>query len=259
MESELPIWEIKGVPFFVDVMKWELRECGNANNVMNVYEMTYHEQGYHFFFDEDTKNMRFDMNIWYDPMDLMPMMSQLDPIGMAERLGVSELSVKGKSDFELLNDQAKYNERMNGILPTFWIGDEEFIVDVSVGVEEFRGVENNKVIRYLELSVSDEYQDKLKGFYQPETGKIFPLSTIISELPNDAVYIEVPKAGYIDPIGCARRHGFDEKQILMRYPIQAKIEVKLIPLAEYVQKINERNKIEQTAKKGTKRKRRKGL
>ncbi|WP_316787835.1 hypothetical protein [Pedobacter frigoris] len=90
---ELPLCEIEGTSFYVDIRHHELREVGNQANRLGL-GATREEYGFHHFY-YDTRSKSFYLGDTsqgvYVPehvrLVMVPPLSKLDPIGLALRQG----------------------------------------------------------------------------------------------------------------------------------------------------------------------------
>ena len=91
MTRKFPVHHIHGTPFYVDVQLNEFREVGNVMNSISFDELLYKGDHYELLFDKDAKNI-FDGDLDDVPglssveYVKIPMMHELDPEGMEQRL-----------------------------------------------------------------------------------------------------------------------------------------------------------------------------
>ena len=131
MERKMPTYKIEGAEFIVDTGKYELREVGNPANTISFHDMIDTGSYYSFQFDKKENKMLTPFKpITQDTVTVrVPQLVELDPIGMAEKYGLSVADLNGKSDFDIMINSKLLNERKNGILPTIRIAGHEFIID----------------------------------------------------------------------------------------------------------------------------------
>ena len=93
MERKLPIAEIAGTSFFVDVLREELRQTDKSENRISFNELAETGEGYSFNYDIRTKNIpQRDADVESDREYLvkvtLPALMELDPVGIAEKYGI---------------------------------------------------------------------------------------------------------------------------------------------------------------------------
>lgn len=90
MTHKLPVYSIRGIPFFVDVQLSEFREVGNVLNSISFDELLFKGDHYELLFDREEKNVfTGDMDDVPSLAEVesvkIPMLHELDPEGMDER------------------------------------------------------------------------------------------------------------------------------------------------------------------------------
>ena len=93
MERKLPIAEIAGTSFYVDVLREELRQTDKSENRISFNELAETGEGYSFNYDIRTKNIpQRDADVESDREYLvkvtLPALMELDPEGIAEKYGI---------------------------------------------------------------------------------------------------------------------------------------------------------------------------
>ncbi len=217
MERELPAVEIEGTLFIVDVLKEELREKSNPENVMDINEMRYapNNEGYTFLYDPFTKGFPSENKVYvYNYLESLtdvtiPQLVTLDPVGMAERYNIALDDVKGKTDFELmLKPGSPFDLRLNkGMLPTLDIAGQIFYIDLQM--EKLRPKDDFKS-RGINITEIKEYYDHDKQLYvipyNPSTHELQPYDiTTLTELPKDIITVQFPDLVLLDPVGWVKK------------------------------------------------------
>lgn len=91
MERKLPIAEIAGTSFYVDVKREELRQTDDAGNRISFNELAENKKGYSFVYDTRKKNVP-DRHSEDDRERTirvtLPALMELDPAGLAEKYGI---------------------------------------------------------------------------------------------------------------------------------------------------------------------------
>lgn len=93
MEKDLPIADIAGTVFYVDVLLDELRQTDNPPNRISFNELEESEKGYSFLYDTRTKNIpgvdadlekETGRYVWVT----LPALMELDPEGISRKYGI---------------------------------------------------------------------------------------------------------------------------------------------------------------------------
>ncbi|WEK21356.1 MAG: hypothetical protein P0Y49_09405 [Candidatus Pedobacter colombiensis] len=270
METQLPIHEINGTSFLVDVQKGELKEAGNPDNTIAFADMRYNEEGYGFSYDPLTKNLP-EWNRLYKPeieLIQVPHMVELDPAGMAAKYGKTLQEVSGKTDFEVIVDQEVLAMRMKGKLPTIDIAGHLFYVDIRC--DRLRPKDDFSTMG-ISISEIEEYQyrdgDTYVFTYDPKTHRAREIDPEkMTTIPKDLLFIEIPIPKLLDPVGYARKTGCHVTELLMNTPLKELHQARTIPWKETGLLIlikenanKNRHQVKQSQKKRTGRSKRKGI
>jgi hypothetical protein len=227
-----PIFTIAGTGFLVDVDKQVLRQTDDpANEISFIDSMQDHHDHYLLIYDISLKNCPGDH---IDPNDIrsviVPQLTSLDPEGMAEKYGLTISQLSGKTDFDVLNDQETLALRHQGVLPQITIDGENFIIDLNL--HELRHAENfSPVISLSSFHVAADEQH-YEAYFDRAFKQPVPLDEKLTEFPQQVVQLKIPNAVRLDPVGFARRYGWEERMVLRRYPIQKALKAEIIPLSE---------------------------
>lgn len=92
MERHLPIVDIAGTEFYVDVLRDELRQKINPQNRISFDELKENENGYSFVYDVQAKNIppvntdeeKEGKYLWVT----LPALMELDPEGISRKYGI---------------------------------------------------------------------------------------------------------------------------------------------------------------------------
>lgn len=162
MEKEMPIYNIEGTAFFVDVNTFQLKEVGNEQNLISCTDMADFGNGYRFDYNRERKNIPGLFQKTDAIIDL-PAFTILDPEGMAKRFCLTIELVKATTDFELLVDPAAYDLRVNkGVLPIVNISGHTFYVDIRMDMLRPKDDFLSKGIKFSEI---ENYYDEDKRTY----------------------------------------------------------------------------------------------
>ncbi len=231
MKRKLPIYTIEGTDFLVDVDKVELREKSNPENVISFFEMKDVGNGYVFDYSIKDKNLPSLFGTDQEITTLqIPEMVDLDPVGMAEKYGISMRNIKGKTDFDLMVDQSALQQRQMGRLTTIDIAGHLFYVDIPMDMLRPKDDFHSKGIQFSEI---DNYYDEVKNRYiipyNPRTREFQePDFNTILAIPKELIVIEFPHERVLDPVGVNRKWGYAETEDLKKINIKPHFEAKII-------------------------------
>lgn len=249
VERALPVYEIYGTKFLVDIELLELREVNDPENRMSFLNMDDMSTHYEIDYDRAEKNIvPYDYS-FHDLNDIanvkIPPLKELDPEGMAAKYGCSIEEMKGKTDFEIMVDQQSLNNRLAGALPEIDLAGDKFFVDWRL--KELRA-KDDMLPTPLNLKTMDMNSDGtayICAYHIPSKSE-YQLDVSTTELPKDVVILEIPYELKLDPVGVAREHGLKDTTLLRRFPIQQDLKAKVVPLSQTdLPKLIENNKMKQ--------------
>jgi hypothetical protein len=229
----LPTINIQGTEFLVDVNKLELSEKGNLKNTISIFHMRDLGDGYEFSYGLQEKNISHLFSSNKKITVTIPELVKLDPVGMAAKYNIADVSKK--SDFDLMVDQDALQKRIRlGHLPTLDIAGHTFYADARIDLLRPKDDYTTMGINFSEI---DHYFDEEKNCYvipyNPTTHKFQELDyDNITEYPKELLAIEFPHEYELDPIGWNRRNGFDETQNLKRTGLKLQFKALTIPWNE---------------------------
>lgn len=203
MKRELPVINIQGTDFSVDIEKLHLREKSNENNFIPLGYMAEVLGGYEFEYGLESRNIR---NIWTDEESVnikIPELVELDPLGLSIRYNIPLEQLKGKSDFEILVDQKAFDLRVNkGMLPTIDIEGDIFYVVLDKGRLIAKDDPMSKGIPIPTFEQYDQILGENVFAYNPKNREIKEIDYLkITEIPKDLIAIRLPFSFSLDPIG----------------------------------------------------------
>ncbi|MFI5162369.1 MAG: hypothetical protein ACHQHN_13905 [Sphingobacteriales bacterium] len=231
-ERLIPVFTIQGTTFHVDIDQQVLRQTNNlANEISFINDMLDKGAYYEFLYDPIIKNVpRVPYNDETFNEVRVPPLVQLDPEGMSAKYGLPVSHLGGKTDFEVMVDQELFVRRLQGQLPRISLGDTEFIINVRRHeIHPASDVTNFINLKELELSPDGE---RYHFFLDLATLRAVILDPKMTALPSGVVLAEIPNELRLDPVGCAREYGIDEKVLLRRFPIIKNLTGKITPLSE---------------------------
>lgn len=242
MEQILPIINIEGIDFLVDSKLEVLREKENEKNTILFSKMNVTGKGYEFPFNMQRKNMPlfedFERNINTEHylMVTIPLLTELDPAGMAEKYKIPLEKIKTMHDFECrITEGSQLDLRYNkGVLPEIEIMGNIFIVDLQnhrLTSKLYPGVED------LSFGLLSEYYDRgRKAFffpYNPLTRKIEDVDLFsITEIPKDIRIIHIPNQYDLDYIGWMQKYHSGSKHVFTEKEVKLKQIAYILPWEE---------------------------
>ncbi|WP_353148486.1 hypothetical protein [Chryseobacterium sp.] len=227
MENELPIYRDPdyGIEFIVDVDKFEFREKANPDKSYGLADITdLDEEGYCFdHFDKST-----DMYVRITP----PQFVTLAPQQMAEKFNKAIEEILLLTDFELMVDQKALTRRIKGgELPTIEIGGHIFYADVRIDLLRPKDVLSTMGIRFDDLD--DWYVEDKNVYAFPYDPKNFEIGDRewdkILDYPIDLIFVEIPFARTLDPVGWNRRNGWEDIEDLKETGLRLDFKAELVP------------------------------
>lgn len=119
-------------------------------------------------------------------------------------------------------------ERVNGILPVIDIADHPFYVDVRMDAIRPHDDFSKQGIPFSEFKDFETIANIAWLFYNPRSHEIIKDVNIeqLYDIPKDWIVIEIPQPEFLDPYGCAVKNGWDIKETLKVYPIQANLKAR---------------------------------
>jgi hypothetical protein len=222
MNRKLPQYKINGIEFIVDVEHSRLIERSNPENSWNLSVVFDHGTGYSVHYNGLSKKLeKYHNHTEHSRTAYIPYLSQMDPIGMAEKYGVDLTIVQQqfKKDLDIILESPALIERIRkGKQPELEIGNHTFFVNTHMGKLEslkdplegisfhdlrHNTIENGSAYRIAFNSISKEYED-----IDLNQTKSWGKHLMIVEFPHEQI---------LDPVGYARDHGLDLRALLMKH------------------------------------------
>lgn len=229
MERKLPLINLLGTDFIVDVEKMQLREKANPNNIIAFGDMKEGSDGYSFEYSPLTKNIPSDVSKHYI-MVKIPEFVKLDPEGMANKYKVPDIS--GKTDFEVIVNQQSFARRVrDGVLPTVEILGYTFYVDLRM--DKLRPHDDFGSRGIIFAEIDHHFSDELRAYvipYNPKTHEFQELDfDSITAYPKDLFVVKFPFQQELDPVGWNRLGGWDLKDGLKQIGLKSHFKAEVIP------------------------------
>ncbi len=235
MKRELPVYNIEGTDFIVDVANLQLREKANPDNVIAVFDMRDVGNGYVFDYSSGEKNIPM---LFGDDTDIrtvkIPELVKIDPAGMAEKYGYTVYQVQQKTDFDLMVDQQAFGRRLMGQLPTVDIAGHTFFVDIRMDMlrpkDDFlsNGIVFSQIQHY--------YDDIREAYVIPYNSAKHEFQELdlrnITAFPKDLIVVSFPHESRLDPVGFNRKCDVDETDGLKETNLKSHFEAKVIDWKE---------------------------
>lgn len=228
--SALPIINIAGTNFFVDVSRFQLIEMFDSNNVIPFDKMIDYGDRYRFDYNTTIKNVPDYPNKRDQDIEI-PEFVILDPVGMAMKYKISEEEVKSKTDFDFMVDQKEYDLRVNqGRLPTIDIAGHLFYVDMRMNKLRPKDDFLSKGISFSEID--DHFSEEQKAYLIPYDPKKHEFRALdyenITRIPTDLIAVAFPFQKVLDPVGWNRQNGWYIKDDLKHIGVKGKFKAKEI-------------------------------
>lgn len=227
MERELPILEIQGTKFIVDVANDRLKQLDNPENTIWFPHMTDMATHYVLSYDLDKKtrlpystDTKVEVNI--------PTLISLDPQGMAETYGLEIKELYGKTDYQVIVNPQNLQIRLSGKLPEIEIAGDIFIINMEQSELQLKS--DPKIKIHLADFDSDGNKDILEAFYDLRTKALVGIDSRITELPADVIKIEIPDELRLDPVYAGQEFNTDLKSFLRNKPLILQQKATVIPL-----------------------------
>lgn len=232
MERELPVFNIRGTDFIVDVEKFELREKEDPFNKISIFNLKDVGDGYILEYCPQLKNTYVPFVNDKPVVVKIPRMNELDPIGMAEKYKQVLEDIKGRTDFEIMVNQKAYDLRVNkNVLPTIKIAGHIFYVDIQMDMLRpkddllSKGIVFSDIEKYYDLekrTYTIPYNPKTHQFEEPDYLNI-------KEFPKDLIAMRFPSERLLDRIGWNRKYGLEITHGLAMNGLKLKFIAKNIP------------------------------
>lgn len=231
MKRELPIYNIEGTDFIVDVENLQLKEKARPDNTIRLVDMWDAGNGYSFEYSRRTKNLPVEYDDNEMPVGVkIPELVKLDPIGMADKYGYSLLSIQGKSDFAIMVDQQALGRRLRGQLPTLEVAGHTFVVNMAMNRLYPKDGFITSEISFAEIEhYYDLEQHSYIVPYNLQTKQFVVLdSDKVTSFPEHMVPVSFPHERILDPVGYNREYGLDESHGLKFTNIKSHFEAKIV-------------------------------
>lgn len=253
-----------GVSFEVDFINRRLRDCEIPANIIELAALGDETSHYEFYYDRDKRNIGVPLSedgsdsetIYKVKIDQL---TGIHPHGMAAIYGVDYADLAGKSDRQFFSELPGIRERQweqvkantDPDLLTKRLSAEQ--TDVTIGNDPFlfdckRGVFQHAIKSQVRIDISRmQAVDGCNGFAcfvdawdcRPiyENAAAFGLHML--------AHLQIPDPVLIDPVGIARLRGLNDTDLLYRYPVPTKVEIKLTAFSERAENTI-KNKLQQS-------------
>lgn len=224
----LPVVEIEGFPFLVDVFNKVLWDAQAADNYIYFHEMQDKGNCYEFTLNRSIRNLPTSWSApSQDVVVQVPQMVTLDAPGVASMYSMSEHDLPAR-DKDLKCNADLLQQRLSGVLPMIDIAGDEFRIDMREK-EFLKAPPGRARLNFRQMA---ETSDGLgyEFYYHLPTKTIVSVSQDSRVLPTDVVLVRIPRDEMLDPVDFARKHKLKVQEFVNDYPIQQQLKAKVIPL-----------------------------
>lgn len=227
-KRELPERTIEGTVFVVDVAYAELWQKDAPLNSISFYDLEFRDDHYFLPYNRGHKNIH---SFYHDPSGYalidLPQMVDLDREGMALKYGLS-LDALPKYDHDFKCRADLFEQRLKSVMPRISIHKHNY--EVEWAKRRLRCIDDD--LRSINLSRADmsPHGRKYVCFYNLVRGVPVHIEETITQIPKDVVMVLIPNELYLDSVAVARQYSEDDRFLIDKYPIQPKMEARLISL-----------------------------
>lgn len=230
MERSLPEYELEGTVFIVDVLKLELAEKENPENLIKIHNLKWCPEGYILDYDKSKKTYAsYETPAQDRVLHIIPHMAALDPEGMSFKYGLDIREVAGKTDHEVLTGKAALMEMQKGFCNTVEIKGQLFFVDLNI---DYLIPVDAQFCSGIDLLATEPYKKSDGSGYlipyniQRKDIEALDLHTI-TQIPEGVIAVELPPLEQLDPVRYARKHDMDLEEIIAGFEPKCRIELKV--------------------------------
>ncbi|HEX7691382.1 MAG TPA: hypothetical protein VF408_03275 [Sediminibacterium sp.] len=191
MERELPVIEICGTRFLVDVVKEELRQKDNPRNTIAFYEMMQNDRGFVLCYDRASKTAFRGQEGEYRRRSSELELVQLPPSYQLDQEAFLTVVSRGlRAGLEQLMGTHHLPEAviaMRRQMETMMINGKSFTIDIWT--ERLIDDTTGKTIHFSDMI---PWREQLLFWYDPAAAAIFRGSIAERNARNDLIRVEVP-------------------------------------------------------------------
>lgn len=224
--QSFPIIERNGITYEIDVSFNEFRKVDEPFVHMPFSQLKQKDGQYLAYMDEDG-NLETMPTKGYRQFKIEQLV-KVAPVEVSKIYGIP-LGELPDNDRDLVSNQEFIKQRLEyGQLPIIRIVDEDYFVDTrlfelrscnkfwkSIVLEDYghRDMDNNHayLFDYLNRTVVSDFRD-------------------LTEIPKHSVFVVLPNSDRLDPIAAGRRLYKDPMNLVNRYPIQPRMEARIVPI-----------------------------
>lgn len=265
IERDLPVYELEGIQFQVNVPKAELIEMDTPfNNIIKLNDLK--DNGDHYVIhwnsveknnddfmafirrqpEEDVMRRDFIETIGLKQfqeeqkhnLKKIPRLKDLDPVGMALHYKKDIAELAGKTDFEIMVNQEILERRNKGVLPVLHLGTGSFLV--KLGEDQLfplpgtsaNPVEFSKIKQFL--SMDGQYYRVPWNLKANEVARTEFHG--LTDLPRHVQFFEFPAKDRLDPVGFFNKYGNQRELIrhLRTFPLKEIIHARPMDWSETI-------------------------
>ncbi|CAL1519135.1 hypothetical protein [Chitinophaga sp. MM2321] len=228
----LPITQIRGTFFNVDVDERHFIKADDALHIISIEDMVYHGSHYTLDYDLFTQKTASPLEIGGEDVvtAYIPQLVEIAPAEMAAKYNISILDIRHRTDFDLAVDVELFHQRDQGQLPEMKVLGADYMVDM----ERSQLYHRKNVIPLSGFKPDFRHEGMLSAYLNKHTHQLVRIDPLtIKEMPGEEVVkVLIPGRTQLDPYYRAKSIGTDLKTYLMRHPLTRHLEAKIIPLNE---------------------------
>lgn len=210
---------IEKAQFMVDTEKMQLVDRLNYRNRISQSAMEDMGDHYEFLYNPMTRSFVFTESQGVKLISI-PQFVAIDAVGMRERFDLHKDTPTPKKDAGFFCDPHNIDRRISkGELPGIQLGKWRIIPDVENGVlfPALQTGGNKWSVKFIELvAVADGFVFR----FDYKTGEVIPGEPQSVKLPKNNIVVQIQDELTIDPVGFARKFGFNDKHFIANYPIR---------------------------------------
>ncbi|PUV24439.1 hypothetical protein [Sphingobacterium athyrii] len=212
MKRRLPVIEIEGTPFYVNISRFALVEYGNPENEISFLHMKDCNTNYEFNYNPKTKNLsRGKENGEAEIPVKVPRLGVLDPQGMMESYNCTLEELKTRTDYGIIVDHNKkiHNRRVSGELPTIDLAGNIYEVLYEENSLRPKGWKGETISLYdYRQSYYDEDEQMFYLYYDTRKNKVVdPAREDSWDKIEDHIMVKVRDVAALDCIKSSEKEG----------------------------------------------------
>ncbi|RKE47174.1 hypothetical protein [Sphingobacterium detergens] len=236
-ERELPIYNLHGTDFYVDVNKLLLSEAGDLGNKLFIRDMDDNGSFYEFEYDKREKCIVMpDFHMCEQIEDIvnatLPPLGQLDPERMAQKYGYEVAQIKGMSDQQIFGNQPGLKDRLSGALPEIeLLPGHIFVVDWKHRYLLIKDDNEHGILHFSNMLKTKDETAYLCAYHIPSHSE-YKYEAGDSSIPKDVIILEIPYELKLDPVAVALEYKVDINKTVRVFPVQKELRANRVRLSK---------------------------